>query len=163
MRPYHFQDQGFQHVDGPSKMQTLNKLLIQSCKTYCWKGFSTETAEQFTGLSNLHYSRSQKECEDWSRLFILLPQVVAQWFTATHWLYFWSVLWHSLWNSCKSNRKTKTAQQRLSFSSFKSNIKSKKNFILFHDEKYILLSSGHYINICYEIFLTETSLQFIWA
>lgn len=98
MRPYHFQNQEYQHVEGPCKMQILNKLLTQSCKTYCWKGFSTETAEQFTGLSNLHYSRSQQECEDWSGLFLLLPQVVAQWFTTTHWLYFWSVLWHSLWN-----------------------------------------------------------------
>jgi len=139
-------------------MQIINKLLTQSCKTYCWKGFSTETAEQFTGLSNLHYSRSQKECEDWSRLFILLPQVVAQWFTTTHWLYFWSVLWHSLWNGCKSNRKIMTVHQTLIFLSLKSNTKSKGNFILAHDKKNILLSSVHDMNICYEIFLTAICL-----
>jgi hypothetical protein len=116
-------------------MQTLNKLFTQSCKTYCWKGFSTETAEQFTGLSNLHYSRSQQECEDWSRLFLLLPQVVAQWFTTTHWLYFWYVLRHSLWNSCKCNMKIMTVHLTLVFSSFNSDRKSKGNYILAHNDK----------------------------
>ena len=158
MRPHCFQDQGFQHVEGRCMMQILNKLLSQSYKTYCWKGFSTETAEQFTGLSNLHYSRSQNECEDWSRLFILLPQVVAQWFMTTHGLYFWSVLWHSLWNGCKSNGKIMTVCQTLIFLSLKSNTKCKGNFILAHDEKNILLSSVHYMNTCYEIFLTAICL-----
>lgn len=51
-----------------------------------------------------------------------------------------------------------TAQQRLIFLSLKSNTKCKENFILAHDEKKILLSSVHYMNICYEIFLTETCL-----
>lgn len=86
-------------------------IVLISCKTYCWKRFATKTTEEFTSLSNLHYSRSQQECEDWSRFFFLLPQSIAQRFTTTHWLYFWSVLWYNFWNSWKYNAMIMTSHQ----------------------------------------------------